>query len=170
MIIPNRPNPRLPYIHHRAQGLHKVNRFNTRPDDLSTQETTLSYSSDNKGKDSTHFAGSLDKSTHRSEAPEKPTLAELVFDVYEARGDCKVTVNRVYDSPEGTAEFNHFVTSYYKCEAELQAEEGRGIGLGVHDTLRLYNAVCDVPGAGDWPKEVHKGFRDCLKADNGSPL
>jgi hypothetical protein len=77
-----------------------------------------------------------------------------------------VTVDRGYSSPEGTAEFLNFVQSYYKCEAELKVEEGRGIGLGVQDTLRLYNAVCDVPGAEDWLKEVHKGFPDCCLGDS----
>lgn len=171
VIIPNCTNPRSPYNHHRAQGLHKVNRFNTMSRDASTQETNLSDPTLNSEGNSTNFTGSSDKSGPRSDAPKKPTLAEDVFEAYKAREDCKVTVNRVYSSPEGTAEFGNFWKSYYKWEAELEAEEeGSGLGLGVQDTLRLYNAVCDVPGAGDWPKEVHKGFRDCFKADNGSPL
>lgn len=77
-----------------------------------------------------------------------------------------MTVDRVYNTPEGTAEFLNFVESYYKWEAELQEEEGWGIGLDTQETLRLYNAICDVPRAGDWLKEVHKGFRDCFLRDS----
>lgn len=89
VIIPSWLPQHLPYSHPLVQSLRQVKRFNTMPTDASSHVTDLSNPSSNNDGNSTKFTGSSDKSRRRSEAPEGPTLAERVFDVYKARGIAK---------------------------------------------------------------------------------
>jgi hypothetical protein len=112
-------------------------------------------SSNNDG-DSTNSTGSSDIFTRRSDAPGKPTLAELVFAAYQEQKNAEVRnlQPNVFASLENAQGFAAFDASYGMWEEDLKAEAGGGLGQYGIEVVRLYKALRSVTDFDDrWPND-----------------